>query len=63
MHTPSRADAGIILTCIRDAFEQVGNENLLDRECVLGVENFPVLIGVGTNGVVVNVARTGGPKS
>ena len=31
-------------------------------ECVLGVENFPVLIGVGTNGAVVNVARTGGPK-
>ena len=62
VHTSSRADASGILSFIRDAFKLVGIENLLDRECVLGVENFPALIGVGTNGVAVNVAGTGGLK-
>ena len=62
VHTPSRADASGILSCIRDALKQVGIEDLLDSECVLGIENFPVLVGGGTDGAAVNVAGTGGLK-
>ena len=62
VHTPSRADASGILSCIRDALKQVGIEDLLDSKCVLGVENFPVLVGGGTDGTAVNVAGTGGLK-
>ena len=40
MYTPSRADASGILNCIKDALKQVGIEDLLNSECVLGVENF-----------------------
>jgi len=61
VHTPARADASGILNCIKDALKQVGIEDLLDSECVL-VENFPGLVGGGTDGAAVNVAGTGGLK-
>ena len=62
MHTPSRADASGILNCIKDALKQVSIEDLLNSVCVLGVENFPVLVDGGTDGAAVNVAETGGLK-
>ena len=55
-HTPSRAN---ILNCINDALKQVGFEDLLNSECVLRVENFPVLVGGDTDGAAVKVAETG----
>ena len=48
VHTPSRADASGIVSCIKDALKQVGIQDMLDSECVLGAEDFPVLVGGGT---------------
>jgi len=36
--------------------------DVLDSECVLGAENFPVLVGGGTDGAAVNVTGSGGLK-
>ena len=63
MHTPSRADASGISHCIGDALKQVGVTNVLDSECAMGVEKFPVLVGGGTDGAAVNVAESGGLRS
>jgi len=62
IHTPSRADASGLLSCIGDALKQVGVTNLLDSTCVLEAGDFPVLVGGGTDGAAVNIAETNGLK-
>ena len=57
-----KADANGLVECLCGALKSVGVENLLQRESVLGVHEFPVLVGCGTDGASVNVSDQNGMR-
>ena len=54
---PTKADADCLLS---RGLKSMGMENLLERECVLGVHELPVLVGCGSDGASVNVSDQNG---
>ena len=60
IHNPEKANADGILKCLSESLQLLGVENLMDKESVLGVEDKPVLVGVGTDGATVNVGGSTG---
>ena len=60
---PSRANADGLVECLCTAIKTMGIENLLERESVLSVSEFPVLVvGCGTDGATVNVSDQNGMR-
>ena len=59
---PRKIDADGLVEYLSAALKGMGIDNLLERENVLGVDGFPVLIGCGTDGASVNVAEQNGMK-
>lgn len=59
---PRKTDADGLVECLGTALKGMGIDNLLERENVLSVTGFPVLIGCGTDGASVNVAEQNGMK-
>ena len=56
VHTPEKADASALLSCLADALKRMGVEDLLDETSILRVKGKPVLVGGGTDGASVNIA-------
>jgi len=63
IHSPGKADASGLLSCVNEALKFMGVENVLDKDSVLGVEDRPVLVGGGTDGASVNVGDHTGLKA
>ena len=59
---PTKADANGLVECLCGALKSVGVKNPLQRESVLGVHAFPVLVGCGTDGALVNVSDKNGMR-
>ena len=59
---PRKTDADGLVECLGAALKGMGIDNLLERENVLSVNGFPVLIGCGTDGASVNVAKQNGMR-
>ena len=63
IHTPEKADASGLLSCVNEALKFMGVDNVLDKDSVLGVEGRPVLVGGGTDGASVNIGGHTGVKA
>ena len=63
IHSPGKVDANGLLSCVSEALQFMGVENVLDKDSVLGVEGKPVLVGGGTDGASVNVGIHTGLKA
>ena len=57
---PTKADADRLIVCLGIALKSKGIENLLERENVVGVYEFPIIVGFGTDGASVNVSDQNG---
>lgn len=56
VHTPQKADVKDLISCVNEGCLQVfGIGHVFDEESVYGVEKSPFLVGVGTNGALVDV--------
>ena len=63
IHSPGKVDAIGLLSCVSEALQFMGVENVLDKDSVLGVEGKAVLVGGGTGGASVNVGVHTGLKA
>ena len=63
IHSPGKADASGLLSCVSEALKFMSVENVLDKDSVLGVEARPVLVGGGTDGASVNIGDHTGLKA
>ncbi len=64
---PVKADADGLVECLGRAVKPLGIDNLLERECVLGVRDvgvhrLPVLVGCGTDGASANISGQNGMR-
>ena len=59
---PQSSNADGLLVCLGDALTIMGIDNILDEKSVVNVERKPVLVGGGTDGASVNIARHNGLK-
>ncbi len=59
---PTKANADGLIACLGNAQQIFGIDNILDRVNVLGVQGKPILIGGGTDGASVNIAKQNGMK-
>ena len=59
---PRKTDADGLVECLGAALKGMGIDNLLERENVLSVNGFPLLVGCGTDGASVNIAEQNGMK-
>ena len=59
---PRKTDADGLVECLSAALKGMSIDNLLERENVLSVNGFPVLVGCGTDGASVNIAEQNGMK-
>ena len=63
IHSPGKADANGLLSCVSEALKFIGVENILDKDSVLGVKGRPLLVGGGTDGASVNIGDHTGLKA
>ena len=63
IHSPGKADASGLLSCVSEALKFMSVENVLDKDSILGVEATPVLVGGGTDGASVNIGDHTGLKA
>ena len=54
---PRKTDADGLIKCLGKALQSMGIENILERENVLHVSHYPVLVGCGTDGASDNISR------
>ena len=55
VHTPQKADATGLISCVNDALQVFGIGDVLNKDSVLCVEKSPGLVSGGTDGASVNV--------
>ncbi len=60
---PARAAAEGLLSCLGVALQRMNITNIFSAESILNVDQFPVLVGAGTDGASVNVGAHGGMKA
>ena len=60
--TPEKADASGLVKCLSQSLSPLGIGDVLDQRSLLGAEGKPVLVGGGTDGASVNVARQNGMR-
>ena len=54
---PVKCDADGLLNCLSSALNQIGIEDNLDKESVLGIQQIPALVGGATDGDFVNIGQ------
>ena len=59
---PRKTDADGLVECLGAALKGMGIDNLLERENMVSVNGFPLLVGCGTDGASVNIAEQNGMK-
>ena len=62
MFEPRKADGDGLIECLGSALHSMGIEDILDMQDVLGAKgkHHPILVGMGTDGVSVNVLEQDG---
>ena len=60
---PTRADAEGLLSCLGEALHRMNISDIFLAEPILNVDQFPILVGAGTDGASVNVGAHGGMKA
>ena len=60
---PAKTDARGLIACLCDAMKDIGLDNFLDKVSVLGIQDKPIVVGGGTDGVAVNAGEQRGMKS
>ena len=61
---PRKADSDGLIECLSNALHSMGIEDILDMQDVLGAKgkHHPILVGMGTDGVSVNVSEQNGMR-
>ena len=55
VHTPQKADAMGLISCVNDALQVFGIGDVLNKDTVLCVEKSPLLVGGGTDSALVSM--------
>jgi len=63
IHSPGKADASGLLSCVNETLKFMGVENVFNKDSILGVEDRPVLVGGGTDRASANVGDHTGLKA
>lgn len=63
LQVPQKSDAESLIKCLECGVKLLGIDTILDKAKVLGVaDNFPILVGCGTDGASVDIAEHRGMK-
>ena len=62
MSSPEKADADGLLKYLSNALQPLGVTDILDQANVVGIIGKPMLVGGGTDGASVNIARHSGMR-